>query len=123
MTEITNTTEINETSWQHKRNTTGKIVAGAEDIKQCINNIITTQKGEVPLMPELGTNLIDAIGEKGQDATDIVTAVVSTEIPKQEPRIDVNSVTCSFSETGQINIKMLYTTKSTGIQDYTEVYL
>ena len=118
-----NITNIITTSWQHKRNTLGEIVKGSEDIKQCIKNILSTPKGKIPLMPEFGTDIIQAIGEKAPDAADIATAIVFKELPIQEPRIEINSVSFEYDESGKVRININYTELATGIQDYTDVYI
>ena len=110
-------------SWQHKRNTIGEIVQDSADIKQCIKNILTTAKGSMPFMPEFGTDIIQAVGEKSPDAADIAIAIVSKELPVQEPRIEVNAVSFEYDEYGKVIIKINYTEKATGINDYTEVYI
>lgn len=118
-----NINKLNTTSWQHKRGTIGKVVIGSEDIKQCINNIINIQKGSIPFMPELGTNIIAAIGEKANDAIDIAVAIFSKEIPIQEPRVEIISTSGEYTESGEIHITIQYREKQSGISDYTEVYL
>ncbi|MCD7780408.1 MAG: hypothetical protein LUH05_07035 [Candidatus Gastranaerophilales bacterium] len=116
---ITDTTKITENTWQHKRNSIGETVTGIEDIKQCIDTILTVSKGDIPLMPELGTDIIKAIGENAEDAIDIAKAIFSKEIPKQEPRAELVDISGTKTENGRINLKIQFKEKTTGITETT----
>lgn len=58
-----NITEVTTNNWQRKANTIGEIVTENEDIEQCFNTILNTVKGECPLQPNIGSNLLEAIGD------------------------------------------------------------
>jgi phage baseplate assembly protein W len=110
-------------SYQHKRNSFGEIVSNISDIKQCVETIINTTKGEIPFCPELGTEIIKAIGENQDDAINIAIAIFSKELPKQEPRIEITDITGTKTDTGRIYIKIYYRAKGSNEIQKTEIYI
>ena len=117
-------TNINSKNWQHKRGSIGEIVVENDDIKQCIKSILETAKGEVPLNPEAGTEIINAVDENPDDAVEIAIKTVYKEIPKQEPRCEVLYVESEKDiDTGVIKIIIYFKNKKTNITDKTEVYI
>ena len=116
-------TKLQTKNWQHARNTIGGIATETDDIKQCIHTICTTRKGKVPFMPEFGTDVIDAIGENSDDAIEIITALLTKEIPIQEPRCEITEVTGTKDTEGRIKITVYFKEKRTGITQKTEIYL
>lgn len=109
--------------WQHKRGTFGEIITGNDDICQCIQTILQTPKGSIPFMPELGTDIIQAIGESAEDAADIGIAIITKELPKQEPRIKIIDVTGEKNQNGQIKFSIYWKNKTTNLTEKTEVYI
>lgn len=87
-----NITEVTTNNWQRKANTIGEIVTENEDIEQCFNTILNTVKGECPLQPNIGSNLLEAIGDNPLNATQIIKTIIYQEFPKQEPRAKIISV-------------------------------
>lgn len=97
-------TEIQTQYWQKKRNYIGEVVTDLDDIEQCYDNIFNIVKGEVPFNPNIGTNMIEAIGQKPKDALQIVKTIVLKEFKKQEPRAEVVKISSNYDENGKINI-------------------
>lgn len=120
---ITDITKLNTKNWQHKRNTIGEIVQGIYDIKQSIETIIATQKNTVPFMPELGTDIIEAIGENAEDSIDISISILKKEIPLQEPRCEITDISGEKNDNGRIHLTVYFKEKTTGYTDKTEVYI
>ena len=119
----TDITKINTRKWQHKRNTLGEIIQGTDDIRQCIQTILQVVKGSIPFMPELGTDIIEAIGENTEDAIDIGIAIITKEIPLQEPRAEVLDVTGDKEENGTTHFVIYFKDKTTNLTDTTEVWV
>lgn len=109
--------------WQHKRNTLGEIIKGSDDIRQCIHTILQTPKCSIPFMPELGTDIFQAVGENTEDAIDIGIAIITKEIPIQEPRAEIIDVTGSKDTNGQIKFSIYWKNKITNLTEKTEVYI
>ena len=120
---IADITKLENQTYQHKRNTIGDIVQGIYDIKQCIDTIISTTKGEVPFMPELGTNVIEAVGENMEMAEDIAVAIFSKEIPLQEPRAEIIDISSEKNDNGRLLVKVHFKEKATNLTEKTERYV
>ncbi len=117
-------TNIHSKNWQHKRGSIGDIAINNEDIKQCINSIFATSKGEVPLNPEAGTNIIEAIDENPEDAAEIAIKTAYKEIPRQEPRCEILQTVPEINiNTGELKLTIYFKNKKTNITDKTEVYI
>lgn len=111
---IKDITKLKTKNRQHKRGTIGDIVTDIDDIAQCVTSIMELTKGSVPLCPELGTNVIEAIGENTENAIEIATAIFAKEIPIQEPRCKILDITAEKNENGKIKIKVYIQAKTTG---------
>lgn len=106
--EITN---LKTKHYQHKLGALGEVVENLDDIGQCYQTIIETIKGDVALMPNLGTNIIEAIGEDFENADRIAKAIILTELQAQEPRGEVVEVSTSFNADGRLVLKIDYKSK------------
>lgn len=106
-------TEITTQNWQKKRGTIGEIVTDLDDIEQCYDNIFNITKGEVPLQPNIGSNIIEAIGQKPKDALQIAKTLILKEFTIQEPRAEVVSITTSYNNLGEIIIFVTFQSKLT----------
>lgn len=101
-------TTLNTNNWQHKAGTFGDIVTDLEDIGQCYETIIGLTKGDVPYQPNLGANIIQAIGENPVDADRIIRALLMTELPKQEPRGKIKKLETGYNAKGQLFVRITY---------------
>ena len=108
-----NITQIETPYWQKKRNTIGEIVTDLDDIEQCYNNIFNITKGEIPFKPNIGTNIIEAIGEKPNDAIQIIKTIILKEFPIQEPRGEITSIDATYDENGKIIVTVNFQSKLT----------
>ena len=106
-------TEITTQNWQKKRGTIGEIVTDLDDIEQCFDNIFNISKGEIPLQPNIGTNIIEAIGQKTDNALQIAKTLILKEFETQEPRAEVVSVKTSYDDNGKIEIFVTFQSKLT----------
>ena len=93
-----NINEITTNNWQKKANTIGEIVTEIEDIEQSFDTILHVAKGECPLQPNIGSNLIEAIGEDPQNAFQIIKTIIFKEFPIQEPRAKIINVNTYIDE-------------------------
>ena len=101
-------TKINTNNWQHKAGTIGGIATDLEDVGQCYETIIGLTKGDVPYQPNLGANIIQAIGENPTDADRIVRALLLTELSKQEPRGRIKNLETYYTPNGRFFVKITY---------------
>lgn len=108
-----NITDLKTKNFQHKRNTVGEIVTDLDDIQQCYENIFALTKGEVPLAPNLGADILEAIGKNPDEAMRIVKTIAFKELPKQEPRGEILSVKSSYDTNGKLKVKIHFRSKIT----------
>ena len=108
-----NINEIETPYWQKKRGTIGEVVTDLDDIEQCYDNIFNISKGEIPFKPNIGSNIIEAIGKKQPDAVQIAETLITEEFTKQEPRAEVVSVSSTTDSNGKIVINVTFQSKLT----------
>ena len=97
--------------WQHKRGSIGDVVTDLDDIEQCYDNIFNIIKGEIPYQPNIGSNIIEAIGQKPKDALQIAQTLILKEFSTQEPRAEVVSISSNYNEDGKIVIYVKFQSK------------
>lgn len=89
---------ISNLHWQPRigRNgtdTLGQIVTGLDDVEQCINTIVLTEKGSVPTQPEKCTRLAPYIDRRPDYAIPNITREIFNAVKLWEPRVVVERVT------------------------------
>lgn len=116
-------TDLTTRNYQHKRNTIGEIVTDLDDIEQCYETILALSKGEIPLAPNLGTDILNAVGESPDDAIKIIKTIVLKELPLQEPRGEVISVSHTYDTNGKLKIKIHFRSKITQAERTADFYV
>lgn len=84
-------------------------------IKASIKSILRTSKGEKLFNPTFGADINKLLFELITPFTKVmIDRVISEEIKKWEPRVDINAVTVNSDPdyNGQIDIDVLFTVKS-----------
>lgn len=100
-------TEITSTNWSLSLETQGQVVQGADDIRQCINIILYTIPGSLPLQPEFGCDLHQYIDEPVTNRSKIAKAIFDA-IELFEPRVVVTSVTSVLVGAERIDFSINY---------------
>ena len=113
----------NTKNFQHKKGTIGEVVTDLDDIQQCYENIFALAKGDVPLAPNLGTDIILAVGENPDNAMKIIKTICYKELPLQEPRGEIISVKGSYDSNGKLKVKLHFRSKITQAERITEFYV
>ncbi len=91
-------------------------VSGVEDIHQSLQILLSTQRGERILQDEFGCDLNDVLfDEMDQGLINTLTSLISDAILYHEPRIHLDNLDISESETerGLLLISIEYTVRST----------
>ncbi|MGN0015431.1 MAG: hypothetical protein ACI37T_08450 [Candidatus Gastranaerophilaceae bacterium] len=114
---------INTKNFQHKRNTIGEVVTDLDDIQQCYENILSLTKGEVPLAPNLGTDIFNAVGENPDNAMQIIKTIVYKELPLQEPRGEILSVKHIYDTNGKLKVRIHFRSKITQAERTADFYV
>lgn len=93
------------------------IVADVARINQSIQIILSTAKGEVPMIPELGCDLHIMLFEGVTDTQlDLIKLEAQTAIISQEPRINLMSVNVDYDGDHTVSIRVEYNIKNTNIK-------
>ena len=101
-----------------------KMVSGVEDIQQSLQILLSTQRGERILQDEFGCDLHHVLFEEmDQSLVNTLTSLISDAILYHEPRITLDSldISESDSEQGLLLISIQYTVRSTNSR-YNMVY-
>lgn len=101
-------TEINSNYWQLSTAGPGEIVQGLEDISQCINVLLTTQKGSDPFRPTFGVDLLSYLDLPITEALPRLIQDIQTQVETWEPRAVIQSLTYSTEE-AHISITLTWT--------------
>lgn len=73
--------------------TLGVIVTDLDDVEQCINTIVLTEKGSIPTQPEKCTQLMPYIDRRPDFAIPNISREIFDAIRIWEPRVIVERVT------------------------------
>jgi len=93
-----------------------EVVSGAEDIHQSLQILLSTQLGERPMLEDFGCDLNSVLfAEVNQSLINTLTSMVTNAILYYEPRIKMEKLDVSESETqqGLVLISIEYTIRST----------
>jgi len=90
-----NVNEIRSVNWQLSVKMIGDVAEGIDDIRQCIQIILTTTKGSDPLRPLFGSNIWQHIDKPVNVAPALISSEIIDALVKWEPRIILNSITHS----------------------------
>jgi hypothetical protein len=80
---------ITAADWQPRLGAHGEIVAGIDDIHQCIRTILMTPKGSVPHRPEFGSDIWRYLDLPTGEAIPHVVREGIEALRRWEPRIEV----------------------------------
>ena len=114
--------DINSVDFQPKINAIGEVVEGYEDIKQCINTILSTPKGSVPHRPEFGSDCWKYVDFPVDQAIPNMIREAIDAIKIWETRIDVSNVYATVEEQ-HIKINVQWNIKGTDNIQNSEVLI
>ncbi len=87
--------------WQYSLAAAGEVVEGIDDIKQCLQILLSTQKGSIPLNPDLGVDIDAYIGQPVSESAGLRGEILN-QIEIFEPRATVTNLTIDFQNAGAI---------------------
>lgn len=105
--------EIKATNWQLSNQNLGEMAEGIEDIKQCIDIILTTQKGSDPLRPLFGSDIWKFIDNPTTIAAPNISAEIIDAIGKWEQRILIKRLVYNIDKE-DINFELIYELQESG---------
>lgn len=92
--------EIRSSYWQLSTAQAGAVVQGLADIQQCIQTILTTQRGSAVLMPTFGVDFMARIGQPINVVKADLTADIIEQIEEFEPRAEIERITATVQGDG-----------------------
>lgn len=113
--------DIKAVNWQLSVNKIGEVVEGIEDLRQCIQIILTTTKGSDPLRPLFGSDIWRFIDTPVTTAVANISAEIIDSIGKWESRVNVEKL--SYNIVGsrmdfELTAKMVESGETTEILFY-----
>ncbi|RLJ34178.1 phage baseplate assembly protein W [Chryseobacterium sp. 7] len=97
--------DIPTKNWQLDLNNAGKIVAGYDDIQQCIAIILRTRKGEDPLRPDFGSDIWKWLDKPISASIPNMKREIIQALQSYEPRITIQKIVHEMDITeGKSNI-------------------
>ncbi|UZO81759.1 GPW/gp25 family protein [Aquimarina sp. ERC-38] len=99
-----------------KKSNRVKMISDEEDIKSSLEILLSTRLGERIMFPDYGCNLDELLFESlNRTLITYVSELIRTAILYHEPRIDVDLINITESDTlqGELFIKVDYTVRTT----------
>lgn len=99
-----------------KKSNRVKMISDEEDIKSSLEILLSTRLGERIMFPDYGCNLDELLFESlNRTLITYVSELIRTAILYHEPRIDVDRIDITESDTlqGELFIKVDYTVRAT----------
>lgn len=85
--------DITSQNWSLSLAQPGEVVQGIDDIAQCINIILATQKGTDPFRPLFGADILRFVDKPVNDAIPGIIQEMITQIALWEPRVKLTRIT------------------------------
>ena len=92
--------EITSSYWQLSTAQAGEVVQGLADIQQCIQTLLSTQRGSVVLMPTFGIDIMALIGQPINVVKADLTRDIIEQIEAFEPRVSIERITATMQGDG-----------------------
>ena len=115
--------EVKYSLWSMKIGEFGGIVQGMDDIDQCIDIVVKTRKGTVPLHPEFGCDAWKYIDSPINIARANIVKEVVDSINEFIPVIQLVSVTVNVQNTSNLIIPIEWTLNNSTDINSTEIIL
>ena len=92
--------QIRSSYWQLSTSEEGAVVQGLADIQQCINTILTTQRGSAVLMPTFGVDIMAVVGQPiNVVKADLIRDIIE-QIETYEPRVSIERINATVQGDG-----------------------
>lgn len=116
-----NLSNIKSVNWQLSNKKLGDVVEGIEDIRQCIQTILTTTRGSDPMRPLFGSDIYTHIDKSVNIAAALISAEIVKAITLWETRIVLKSITYTIDGSTinfEIKTELLESGETTEISFY-----
>ena len=85
-------TDITATNWQLSLRAPGEVAQGLDDIRQCIQTILTSTQGSDPLRPLFGSQIWKYVDNPVMEGVSNISAEILDSLLKWETRIIVKKL-------------------------------
>lgn len=102
--------DIHTVDWQLSISSPNTLVEDEEDVRQCIEVILKTGKGEDPLRPHFGSGLIDWVDTPNVRSIANMKKEIIEAIARWEPRVILKKITHKI-DLGQVIFNLYFLTK------------
>jgi len=89
--------DIKAINWQFSIVSGGEVAEGIQDVRQCIQIILTTRKGSDPLRPLFGSDIYRHIDKPVDVAAALISAEILDALNKWETRIIIKKLVYTIS--------------------------
>jgi phage baseplate assembly protein W len=90
-----NVTAVTTSDWQMSVRGLGEIAQNSADINQCLNTILSTQKGSDPCRYDFGIDILKFIDQPVNIVAPILVQQIISQVSLYETRIDLSTVNYS----------------------------
>lgn len=115
-------TDIRSTNWQLSLQGAGFVEEGLADIRQCIDVILRTVKGTVPLQPQFGSDIYQYIDKPVSTCVPNVKKCIIEALTIWEPRVSIVRITHKIIEQ-QIQFFITYGLVNEEATDQVQLFL
>ena len=116
-----NINEIRSVNWQLSVLGIGNISEGIDDIRQCVQIILTTTKGSDPMRPLFGSDIWQHVDKPVNIASALISAEIVDALVKWEPRIILKGIVYNIDGSKidfDLNIELIESGETTQISFY-----
>lgn len=92
-------------------------VSGADNVRQCLKDLLLTRVGERVMNEDFGTRIPDALFDDRAGIIDVIPLQIVEAVQRYEPRISNVSVTAAPYQENGVLIRVTYRLRSTGRRD------
>jgi len=98
-------------NWQPSALNFGTIVTDADDVGQCLDFILATQKGSDPLRPTFGVDLAKYVDLPQNIAAPNLQKEMLYAVKTWEPRAEIKTITWTATAEGKLSFTVNWTSK------------
>lgn len=103
---------IRSADWQLSINAADSLVQGIDEVKQCIDIILSTEVGSDPLRPDFGCDILRHIDKPANQAVPNIMREITVSVSRWEPRVEVVKITPIIDMTNPSRFKFQIEWKS-----------
>lgn len=90
--------DITNVNWQLSASAYGEVVQGLNDLRQCLETILLTQKGTAVLRPDFGIDLLSYMDKPITAAIPALKREILEQVARYEPRVTIESITHTIAD-------------------------